>query len=137
MGSGERVSWSLTYSTDCLQFDISCFGVAKAVKAMTAYFTTALVPAAIYLLCSDSSALQMVINPQTKSAQEAALLFHFSITSFFHVHPHVHLHLVWTPGDVTLKPQMAAKLLAATACTRNPPSRLNHIQSAAFQKDQA
>jgi hypothetical protein len=136
-GLGECVSWSWSYSTDCLQFDVSCFGITKTIEAMTIYFTSSPAPTAIYLFCSDSSALQAVTNPRTKSVQEAALLFHFSLTTFFHLHPSVGLFLVWTPRDETLEPQCMAKDLVVTACQHDPPDGLHKIQSAVFQKDRA
>jgi hypothetical protein len=34
-GLGEGVAWSWPYGTDCLQFDVSCFGIAKTIEAMT------------------------------------------------------------------------------------------------------
>jgi hypothetical protein len=136
-GFGECISWLWPDGTDCLQFDISCFSIAKTIEAMTIYFTSSPAPTAIYLFCSDSSALQTVTNLRTKSVQEATLLFHFSLTTFFHLHPTVQLFLVWTPRDETLEPQGAAKSLATTACQLDPPYGLNCIQSAAFQKDRA
>ena len=99
-GLGEHVTWSWTYSTDCLQFDASCFAILKTAEAMAIYFTNVLPPAALYLLHLDYSALQAITNPCSHSAQLGTLFFHHSLTSLVTLHPHIQLFLVWTPGNV-------------------------------------
>ena len=76
-------------------------------------------------------------NPRSKSAQQAALLFHFSLTSFTTSHPSSRIILVWTPLDYGLERQTRARELAMEACQWDPPGGLHQVQSAAFQKDRA
>ena len=78
-----------------------------------------------------------MINPRSKSAQKAALLFHHSLTSFTLTHPTSRFVLAWSPLDFTLERQMRARALAKAACLQEPPNGLDQIQSAAFQKDRA
>jgi hypothetical protein len=118
-----------------IQFDVDCFGLAKAAEALTQLFTHRDPPELTYIFSPSSSAIQAVSNPRSKSAQKAALLFHFSLTSFITAHPSARIILVWSPLDYALERQMRARALATEACQRDPPEGLNSIQSAAFQKD--
>ena len=134
---GAQPEWSWTYGEMVKQFDVDCFGIAKTAEALTKRFAHQKAPEVLYLFCPSSSALQAVINPKSKSAQQAALLFHFSLTSFTLTHPDSRFILVWTPLDLTLERQMRARALAKEACLQEPPEGLMRIQSAAFQKDRA
>ena len=81
------LTFSWPYSTNCLQFDTSCFTIAKTVEALTIHYATHTPLATLYLLCSDYSAFLTVTNLCSQSAQTAALLFHHSMMSFITAHP--------------------------------------------------
>jgi hypothetical protein len=132
-----RPEWSWTYREMVKQFDVDCFGLARAVKALTQRFAHQPAPELIYIFSPSSSAIQAVINPRSKSAQQATLLFHFSLTSFTTTHPASRFILVWTPLDYGLERQARAHKLAKEACQHNPPEGLHQVQSVAFQKDGA
>ena len=132
-----RPEWSWTQGEMTMQFDAECFGLAKTVEALTLHFADQDAPEVLYIFCTGSSALQAVTNPRSKSAQKAALLFHFSLTSFTLTHPSSRFVLVWTPLDHSLERQTRARTLAKVACQLEPQEGLDQIQSAAFQKDRA
>ncbi|KAH9022177.1 hypothetical protein EDB85DRAFT_1895368 [Lactarius pseudohatsudake] len=129
--------WKWTYGESCKVFDASCFGLAKTVEAINQRFTNRTAPKTIYIFCSDSSAINAVSNPRSKSAHDAALLFHFSLTSFCTTHADTKFTLVWTPVDFMLESQESARALATEACLRDPPTGLTRVMSAAYQKDEA
>ncbi|KAF8263111.1 hypothetical protein EI94DRAFT_1741793 [Lactarius quietus] len=134
---GSRPEWSWTQGESVKQFDVDCFGLAKTVEALTQCFTFETALEITYIFSPSSSALQAVINPQSKSVQQAVLLFHFSLTSFTTAHPLSRIILVWTPQDYTLERQTMAWALVKAACCLTPPEGLNQIQLAAYQKDRA
>ena len=127
-----RTEWRWTLGELVKQFDVDCFGLAKTVEAPTQHFARQEAPEVLYIFCPSSSALQAVINPRSKSAQKAALLFHFSLTSFTLTHPSSSIVLEWAPLDYTLESQMRALALAKEACKLEPPEGLDQIQSAAY-----
>ena len=104
-GMEHYLTYSWLYSTNCLQFDASCFSITKMAEALTLHYYTHPPLAHLFLFCSDYSAFLAVTNPRSWSAQTAALLFHSSLTSFVTTHPHTRITLVWTPDDPLLHPQ--------------------------------
>ncbi|KAH8988783.1 hypothetical protein EDB83DRAFT_2615886 [Lactarius deliciosus] len=92
-------------------------------------------PDTIFVLCSDASALLTVKNIRNKTAQSSALLFHFSLTTLCTIHRNTSIVLVWTPTDHELEGQTVARHKATEACRCDPPGGVEHVQSAAYQKD--
>src|SRR6266702_2884581 len=121
----------------CKAFDTSCFGLAKTMVALTTRFSSQKPPDHIYIFCSDSSAIRAVTNPRSKSAHDAALLFHASLTALCDSHANSKFTLVWTPVDFLLEEQEVARALATEACQCDPLSGLKRIMMAAYQKDDA
>ncbi|KAH9017859.1 hypothetical protein EDB85DRAFT_2201432 [Lactarius pseudohatsudake] len=131
-------SWDWTHGKMAKQFDVACFGLAKTVEALTIRFAAeATPPDTIFVLCSDASALLAVKNTRNKTAQSSALLFHFSLTTLCTIHRNTNIVLVWTPTDHELENQTVARHKATEACRRDPPGRVERVQSAAYQKDRA
>ena len=64
-------------------------------------------------------------------AQEKAL------TTFFLIHRDVRLILAWSPKNDDLFPDRLSRDLAAKAASEFPPSGMDSVQSAAYQKDRA
>ncbi|KAH9172327.1 hypothetical protein EDB89DRAFT_1906186 [Lactarius sanguifluus] len=127
-------TWDWTHGEMVKQFDVACFGLAKAIEVLA---NEAAPPDTIYMLCSNTSALQAVQNTRNKTAQSSALLFHFSLTTLCMIHRNTNIILVWTLVDHELENQTAACQLATEACRCIPLEGVECIQSAAYQKDQA
>ena len=71
---GLQPEWSWTYGEKLKQFDVDCFGLAKAVESLTQRYANRVAPELTYIFSPSSSALQAVTNPTSKSAQQAALV---------------------------------------------------------------
>ncbi|KAH9168440.1 hypothetical protein EDB89DRAFT_1909283 [Lactarius sanguifluus] len=134
---GRDTQWVWTYGEECMKFDASCFGIAKAVEALTCLYASVVAPDTIYIFCSDWSALTATSDPILRAAHKAALLFNSSLTSFCNAHENTLIILAWTPVDFTLERHQTTCELATEACQRDPPSGLRRVQSAAKQKDSA
>ncbi|KAH9016990.1 hypothetical protein EDB85DRAFT_1897866 [Lactarius pseudohatsudake] len=131
-------SWDWTHGEMAKQFDVACFGLAKAVEALNIRFAAeASPPDTIFVLCGDASALLAVKNTWNKTAQSSALLFHFSLTTLCTIHRNINIVLVWTPTDHELESQTVARHTATEACRRDPPGGVERMQSVAYQKDRA
>ena len=63
--------------------------------------------------------------------------FHIALTKFFLLFSDVSITVVWAPLDITLDGSRLASFIAKEAAYGSPPDGLDHLQSAAFQKDRA
>jgi hypothetical protein len=136
-GSLPRVSaWSA--GGNLTQFNADAFALARAVEEITHTYTDKVPPPDNFFIISNSaSALQAVQNPQSLKAHLSALRFHHALTLLTLCHSSVSFYLVWSPVDGNLEGFRLASTWASAACWHKPPNRLDHVQSAAFQKDRA
>jgi hypothetical protein len=84
--------------------------------------------------------MQAVKNPWSIKAHSYALCFHKVLTTFFLIHKDVHIVLCWAPKDDELEGLRMASTLVAASCRvdlADLPNGMDHVQSAAFQKDRA
>jgi hypothetical protein len=120
------------------QFDADAYVLARAVEVMAQCYTTEVAPPDhIYFFCSSSLALQAVMNPRSIKAHSFVLRFHHALTTFFSLH-RGHITLCWAPKDDSLEGNWLAHSLASQVCSRDRadlPDGMDHILSAAFQKD--
>ena len=94
-------------------------------------------PSSIFLLSSSLSAILAVKNPRSTKAHSYAQRFHNALTLFFLRFSHVSLTVIWALFDITLLGFRLASFIVEEAAYGTPPDGLDHIQSAAFQKDWA
>jgi hypothetical protein len=140
-GGAEVTSHDWVIGTELTQFDTDAYVLARAAEVLAQCYTAEVAPPLhIFFLCSSLLALQAVQNPRTVKAHTFALRFHKALTTFFSIHPEVHLVLCWAPKDDDLEGDQMARSLAATACRKNLtdlPNGMDRILSAAYQKDRA
>ena len=94
-------------------------------------------PPVIYIFRADNLALQAIRNPRSLKAHSFCVRFHKALTTFFFTHRDVRLVLTWSPKNDDLYPDRLVRELAAEAASEFPPSGMDLVQSAAYQKDQA
>jgi hypothetical protein len=136
-GSRPKVSAWLARG-NLTQFDTDAYALARTAEEITHTYTDEVPPPDnIFIISNSASALQAVQNPHPIKAHSSALRFHRALTIFTLRHSHISFYLVWSPADSDLEGFQVASTWAATACLHDPPNGLDHVQSAAFQKDQA
>jgi hypothetical protein len=140
-GGAEITSHDWVIGTELTQCDADAYVLARAAEVLAQCYTAEVAPPlCIFFFCSSSPALQAVQNPRAVKAHTFALRFHKALTTFFSIHPNVHLVLCWAPKDDDLEGDRMARSLAATACRKNLadlPNGMDRILSAAYQKDRA
>ena len=92
-------------------------------------------PPVIYIFGADNLALQTIHNPRSIKAHSFCIRFHRALTSLFIAHRDVRIILTWSPKNNDLYPDRLAQELATEAATEFPPSGMDSVQSAAYQKD--
>jgi hypothetical protein len=121
-----------------MQFDADAYVLARAAEVLAQCYTVEVAPPNhIYIFCSSSPALQAVQNPRSIKAHSFALRFHRVLTTLFSTH-RGHIMLSWAPKDDSLEGNWLAGSLASQACgwdSADLPDGMDHILSAAFQKD--
>jgi hypothetical protein len=126
--------------TDLTQFDADAYVLARVVEVMAQCYTAEVAPPDhTYFFCSSTPALQAVMNPRSIKAHPFALRFHRTHTTFFSIHKG-RITLCWAPKDDSSEGDWLARSLASQVCSRNHtdlPDGMDHILSAAFQKDRA
>jgi hypothetical protein len=137
-GGTDITSHDWVIRMDLTQFDADTYALARMAEVLAQCYTTEVAPpTAIYLLCSSSPAMQAIMNPRSIKAHSFALRFHHALTTLFSTH-RGHITLCWTPKDDFLEGNWLARSLASQVCRQDPvdlPDGMDHIQSAAFQKD--
>jgi hypothetical protein len=139
-GGADITSHDWVIGTDLTQFNADAYVLARAAEVLAQCYTTEVAPPnSIYLFCASSPALQAVLNPRSIKAHSFALRFHHALTTFFSTH-RGRITLCWAPKDDSLEGNWLARSLASQVCRRESadlPDGMDHIQSAAFQKDHA
>jgi hypothetical protein len=136
-GSRLKVSaWSA--GGNLTQFDADAYALARTAEEITHTYTDEVPPPDnIFIISNLASALQAVQNPWSIKAHSSTLQFHRALTTFTLHHSFVSFYLVWSPVDGDLEGFWMASTWATATCLHDPPNRVDQIQSAAFQKDQA
>jgi hypothetical protein len=135
-GSHDRNTWSA--GGDLTQFDANIYALARAAEEIAHTYTDEVPPPDnLFIFSNSASALQAIKNPRSIKAHSSALQFHRVLTIFTLCHSHVSFYLIWSPADGDLEGFWMASTWAAAACLHDPPNGLDHVQSAAFQKDRA
>jgi hypothetical protein len=138
-GGVDITSYNWVIGTELTQFDADAYVLARAAESLAQCYTQGVAPPlSIFFLCSSSLAMQAVLNTGSIKAHTYALRFHKVLTMFFSLHREVRLVLCWAPKDDDLEGDWMARSLATTACWRNIadlPNGMDHILSAAYQKD--
>jgi len=124
--------WGL--GTEVVQNDVTLFGLAKVAEWLDLLYTDCRPPRHIYLLCSNSSALQGIMKVASYDNQRSVLLFHRALTSLCSHHRDVGITLTWSPVCREQAQDSTVRLKALTACKITPCALLNRVQSAAYQK---
>ena len=137
-GGEEPKSLKRTVGSEVTQFDAGVCALAMAGESLAErYGEGTAPPQVIYIFGADNSALQAIRNPRSLKAHSFCVRFHKALTTFFLIHRDVRLILAWSPKNDDLFPDRLARELAAEAANEFPPSGMNSIQSAAYQKDRA
>ena len=137
-GGEEPKSLKRTVGSEVTQFDAGVCALAMAGESLAErYGEGTAPPPIIYIFGADNSALQAIHNPRSLKAHSFCVRFHKALTSFFLIHRDVRLILAWSPKNEDLYPDRLARELAAEAANEFPPSGMDSVQSAAYQKDRA
>jgi hypothetical protein len=139
---GNPITWhSWAAGSELTQFDADVFTLARTAEVLASSYTDGVAPPlTIYLFNASSPAIQAVKNPRSIKAHAYALRFHKALTTFFLSHRDVHIILCWAPRDDELEGSRLASFLATGACRvdlADLPNGMDHVQSAAYQKDRA
>jgi hypothetical protein len=139
---GNPLTWHLWVAgTELTQFDTDAYTLARTAEVLAlSYMNEVAPPLTIYVFNRSSPAIQAVKNPRSIRAHSYALRFHKALTAFFLSHRDVHIILCWAPRDDELDRSRMASNLATAACRTDLadlPNSMDHIQSAAYQKDRA
>jgi hypothetical protein len=138
VGNGPSNVHSWTIGSELMQFDVDAFAIARTAETLAEYYTEEVQPPVnFFLLSNNASALQAVKNPRSVKAHDAAICFHKALTLLTMRHRQVSYFLVWVPSDNSLENHNKAVEAAKEASWGFPPDRMDHIQSAAFQKSWA
>ena len=135
-GGEEPKSLKRTVRLEVTQFNMGVCALAMAGESLVErYGEGTAPPPVIYIFGADNSVLQAVCNPHSLKAHSYCVRFHKALTSFFLLHRDVRLILTWSPKNEDLFPNQIAMELAAEAAMESPPSGMDSVQSAAYQKD--
>jgi hypothetical protein len=139
---GNPITWHLwAAGSELTQFDADAFALARTAEVLAGSYSDRVAPPlTIYLFNASSPAIQAVKNPRSIKAHAYALRFHKVLTTLFLSHRDVHIILCWAPRDDKLEGSRLASYLATTACRvdiADLPNGMDHVQSAAYQKDRA
>ena len=137
-GGEEPKSLKRTVGSEVTQFDMGVCALAMAGESLAErYGEGTAPPPVIYIFGADNSALQTICNPRSIKAHSFCVRFHKALTTFFLLHRDVRLILAWSPKNDDLFPDRLSRDLAAEAASEFPPSGMDLVQSAAYQKDRA
>ena len=137
-GNSEPRTMTWTMGSEATQFDTNVFALAKAVETLASTYREGSVPPlVVYFFSADNSVLQAICNPWSIKAHSHCLHFHKALTTFFLIHRDIRLILAWSPKNNDLHSDLLAHTLAAEASQEFPPSGLDSIQLAAYQKGKA
>ena len=137
-GGEEPKSLKRTVGSEVTQFDARVCALAMAGESLAErYGEGTAPPPVIYIFGADNSALQAIRNLRSLKAHSFCVRFHKALTTFFLTHRDMRLILAWSPKNEELYPDRLARELAAKAANEFPPSGMDSVQSAAYQKDRA
>ena len=137
-GGEEPKSLKRTVGSEVTQFDVGVCALAMAGESLAERYGAGTAPPQfIYIFRADNLALQAIRNPRSLKAHSSCIHFHKALTTFFLIHRDVRLILAWSPKNDDLHPDRLARELAAEAALEFPPSGMDSVQSAAYQKDRA
>jgi hypothetical protein len=135
-GPSSTQAW--TIGSELTQFNVDAFAIARSAETLANFYTAeALPPVNFFLLSNNALALQAVKNLRSIKAHAAAIRFHQALTLLTLCCSQISIFLVWAPSDNTSPGYILAQDSALAASWGNPPDGMDHIQSAAFQKDRA
>jgi hypothetical protein len=139
---GNPITWlQWVAGSELMQFDTNAYALARMAEVLASSYTNGVAPPlTIYIFNLSSLAIQAVKNPWSIKAHAYVLRFHKALTTFFLSHRDVHIILCWAPGDDKLEGSRMASNLATAACgvdLVDLPNGMDHVQSAAYQKDRA
>jgi hypothetical protein len=138
-GGADITSHDWVIGTELTQFDADAYVLARMVEVLAQCYDSKVAPPTyIYAFCSSTPALQAVQNTQSIKAHDYTLRFHKALTTFFTNHTNVRLVLCWAPRDNSLEGNWLARSLAIQCCSADIadlPDGMDHVQSAAYQKD--
>ena len=137
-GVEEPKSLKRMVGSEVTQFGVGVCALAMAGESLAErYGQGTAPPPIIYIFGADNSVLQAIRNLRSLKAHSYCIRFHKALTTFFLTHRDVRLILAWSPKNKDLFPDHLATELAAEAVMEFPPSGMDSVQSAAYQKDRA
>jgi hypothetical protein len=139
---GNPITWhQWVAGSELTQFDTDAYALAWTAEVLASSYTDGVAPPlTIYVLNSSSLAIQAIKNPQLIKAHSYVLIFHKALTTLMLSHRDIHIIMCWAPGDDELEGSRMASTLASAACRTDLadlPNGMDHVQSAAYQKDHA
>ena len=113
------------------------FALACMAEWITSHYPHIPPPPNIYILCNSGAELQAIANIHSIDNQGSVLSFHHALTSFSSLHRDTGIHLVWAPVCRDWDQDSKSCKRAMLTCSLALLATLNHMQSAAYQKQAA